>query len=117
MAIRGRSAALNRLNREVSRIRGRTLESMLKVAILARSESQRRTPVDEGNLRASHYVSSNRSEREPVVEVGCTANYAVYVHENLTARHTVGEAKFLENAVASLEGRILSIIRSGARIR
>ena len=117
MAIRGRGAALRKLNREVSRVRGRTLQSMLKAAILVRSESQRRTPVDEGNLRASHYVSSNNSERNPIVEVGCTANYAVYVHENLTARHTVGEAKFLENAIASLQGRILSIIRGGARIR
>lgn len=30
--------------------------------------------------------------------IGFTAPYAVYVHENLNARHTNGEAKFLENA-------------------
>lgn len=74
--------------------------------------AKRLTPVDEGNLRASGHVqlpeispgkvsvemgfggpagSGNRGESNPE-EVG----YAVRVHEDLTARHPVGQAKYLE---------------------
>jgi len=60
-------------------------------------------PVDTGALRASGHVQA------PVVDGsrisvtlgfgGPAAPYAVYVHENLTAHHPVGQAKFLERAV------------------
>ena len=30
---------------------------------------------------------------------GPAADYAIYVHEDLSAHHPVGEAKYLENAV------------------
>lgn len=40
-------------------------------------------------------VWTNRSN----VEVGYSAYYAVYVHEDLRANHTNGQAKFLEDAV------------------
>jgi hypothetical protein len=58
------------------------------------------TPVDTGALRASGHV------RRPVVSAqsvsvtlgfgGTAAPYAVYVHEDLTKRHPVGQAKYLE---------------------
>lgn len=34
--------------------------------------------------------------------VGYTASYAIYVHEDLRARHTVGEAKYLEKPARQL---------------
>jgi uncharacterized protein YyaL (SSP411 family) len=40
-----------------------------------------------------------RYKSQPKVVVGYTADYAVYVHENLEAYHSVGQAKFLESAV------------------
>lgn len=39
----------------------------------------------------------NETRRKAVV--GYTAEYAVYVHENLEAFHPVGEAKFLEKPI------------------
>jgi len=37
------------------------------------------------------------------VQVKYTAPYAIYVHEDLTKRHPVGQAKFLEEAVRRKE--------------
>ena len=66
------------------------------------TESQRRTPVDTGALRASHSVSV-QSDSDGVTGTisvgGVAAPYAVEVHENLDAYHPVGQAKFLESTL------------------
>ena len=66
------------------------------------TESQRRTPVDTGALRASHSVSV-QSDSDGVTGTisvgGVAAPYAVAVHENLDAFHPVGQAKFLESTL------------------
>lgn len=74
--------------------------------------AKRITPVDEGVLRSSGHVRLPVREGSTiVVECGFggpagTGNqgetqdedvgYAVFVHEDLTAHHTVGQAKYLE---------------------
>jgi hypothetical protein len=40
------------------------------------------------------------------VIVGYSAYYAIYVHEDLTKNHKVGEAKFLENAAKVMENTL-----------
>lgn len=47
------------------------------------------------------------------VIVGYTQAYAVYVHENLTARHPVGQAKYLEQPARQLssDGTLGRIVR------
>ena len=78
------------------------------------TEAKRLTPVDEGVLRASGHVQLPEETADGGVEVragfggpagsgnqGGETNekdvgYAVYVHEDLTARHPVGQAKYLE---------------------
>jgi hypothetical protein len=68
------------------------------------TEVRRRTPVDDGHLRASV------REEGPVMESSSvtvaivagdplTREYAIPVHENLDALHPVGQAKFLESVV------------------
>ena len=47
--------------------------------------------------------------------VGYTAPYAVYVHENLTARHPVGQAKFLEQPAREHADEIAAIIMRALR--
>lgn len=42
--------------------------------------------------------------------VGYTTSYAIYVHEDLEAAHTVGQAKFLEQPARTLRPEIVSII-------
>lgn len=57
-------------------------------------------PVDTGALRASGYVAPPViGEMQASVELGFggpAAEYAVIVHEDLTKRHKVGQAKYLE---------------------
>lgn len=91
------------------------------------TDAKRQTPVDQGPLRASGHVE------EPVIDgstvsvtvgfggpagIGNHENetndkdvgYAVYVHEDLTARHDDGNAKYLENPALersrTMEGRL-----------
>ena len=57
-------------------------------------EAQRRCPVDTGYLKAHWMIRASRG----VWFIIFTADYAIYVHENLNVYHPIGEAKFLENA-------------------
>lgn len=45
-------------------------------------------------------------------DVGFTASYALYVHEDLNAYHKVGQAKFLEVPARELRGDLSNIIVS-----
>ena len=76
------------------------------LAIIA--DAVKRTPVDFGRLRASHYVTRPEpSTRGPRLELGFGTDYAVPVHENLQARHVVGEARFLKRAIDAASGSFL----------
>lgn len=88
--------------------------------------AKRLTPVDEGVLRASGHVLKPTWQATTITvkfgfggpagagNVGGSnpekVGYAVYVHEDLTARHTVGQAKYLEVPMnqrkASMSARI-----------
>lgn len=73
------------------------------------------TPVDTGRLRGSHYVAP--PQRDPqdgvdTVEVGFGTQYGAFVHENVNADFTVGEAEFLRTAVtAAIAGMAARIAR------
>ena len=57
-------------------------------------------PVDTGALKNSGHVKPPRVEGDRVIVEcgfgGAAAPYAIYVHEDLSAHHPVGEAKYLE---------------------
>jgi hypothetical protein len=86
-------------------------------------EVKRRTPVDEGELRASiHvqgpfivYLKGRRVIYGNVVAGGPSAPYAIYVHEDLDAQHKVGQAKFLESWL--LESRPNMAARVARRVQ
>ena len=64
-------------------------------------ECKRRTPIDTGDL-VNTVVTFGPEFRGNQVMAGTKAgggrvDYAVYVHENLEARHPVGQAKFIES--------------------
>lgn len=81
------------------------LQDALSAAIYQESlevaaEAKKRTPVDTGRLRATGYAAPPvETMRGPEGEVGFGTNYAVYVHEALSAFHRVGGPKFLESVV------------------
>lgn len=60
-----------------------------KAGLYLLRESQRLVPIQTGNLRGSGFVrrQPGTSGLQTVVLVGYTAEYAIYVHENLDAYH------------------------------
>jgi hypothetical protein len=49
------------------------------------------------------------------VYVGYTANYAIFVHENLEAKHPVGKAKFLEAPARAMRKELSENIKTAMR--
>lgn len=60
---------------------------------------------------ASKYFESPQAIRGESVIVGYTANYALYVHENKEAKHTAGQAKYLEQPARKLGHELAVIVR------
>lgn len=104
---------LRGLRARPDRIKQATKAALYQEAEELMTAAKRLTPVDEGNLRASGHVQLPVESATGVSvtlgfggpagagNVGGEANtadvgYAVYVHEDLTARHPVGQAKYLE---------------------
>ena len=87
-------------------------------------------PVDQGNLRASSFTRASGRGFNTEVRVGYTAEYAVYVHENLDAAHGAeynakyGEglrgnnqqAKFLEQPARQYAAQIGDLVREEAKV-
>lgn len=58
--------------------------------------SQKEVPVDRGRLRATGFVTlPEKLAKGMEVTLGYGTNYAIFVHEDLEASHTVGKAKYL----------------------
>ena len=112
-----RNKVLKALNKEIRAIEGRTKEGMAVAAHFVRRKSREGTPVDTGNLKGGHYVALGENRHGVVAEIGVTAKYAVYVHENLEANFTIGRAKFLEEAVVENKERIVKMITDRSRIK
>lgn len=108
------TTVLRNMVREIPDVVAAAMQSELEVEA---TESQRRTPVDTGALRASHQVSVEAKPGEVVGTItvgGVAAPYALYVHENLDAYHPVGQAKFLESTLVESTPHLAS--RIGKRI-
>lgn len=89
------------------------VRGLKRAGLLVQGDAQKLTPVDEGNLRGSAYTELVGTL---TVQVGYTAEYAPHVHEDLQARHTVGEAKFLEKSVQQNAGDVLKILHEEMKI-
>ncbi len=105
---------LKNLNKEIKKIKGRSMAGLAAAALLVKGEAQKNTPVDTGNLKNSAYTKLNK-ERE-YAEVGYTAFYAPFVHE-IDKNYIVGSWKFLAKALYDNTKRILTIISNRATIR
>jgi hypothetical protein len=132
MSLEGLDNVLREIDAQIKDIDGATLDGLLDAGLqVQRSAQQRLRPsVVTGNLRASAYtrksgqfVRLDPSAIEPEknvsdpsgdiegVEVGFTAKYAIFAHENLEGNRA---PKFLENAVSENRDGILEIIRKRA---
>lgn len=99
------------LSKKIREIEGATVTGLYKAGLMIEREAIERTPKDTGNLRNS--FKTIRHEKD--VEIKNTADYALKVHEDLQARHLIGEAKYLENAIKAKTGDALKIIADNAR--
>lgn len=87
--------------------------------IMARSKASY-VPVDTGALRASGQVTGpaiSGTQASVVLGYGnSSVKYALIQHENLSYKHTVGQAKYLEQpvneALAGMPGRLATRIRA-----
>jgi len=94
--------------------------SMAVTLLNVRNESMANTPVDTGNLRASHHTKKTKATPDGVSgEVWNSANYATYVHEKTWVKHPTGRAKFLEYAIQSSKAKtkrnVATILRKTLR--
>lgn len=84
-------------------IRREAVAGLYQVAEEEMAEAKRRVPVDTGALASSGYVTEPR-EAGNDVNIGLgfggpAAPYALVVHEDLSAFHEVGQAKYLESTL------------------
>lgn len=81
MSLKGIEKVVSNLNREIAKIEKRSARGLTVAALRVRRDSQKKTPVDEGNLRASAFTETFKASKGPAAVVGYTAEYALWVHE------------------------------------
>jgi len=116
MVMLARVTGMSRILRNLKRFDGNlgiAFERGLKKAgLFLQRESQKIVPVDTSALKNSAFTRAEGKGFETDVTVGYTQNYAVYVHENMDARHKPGkQAKFLEQPMNERKNEILAIIK------
>ena len=88
---------------------------LMKAGRFLQRESQKVVPVDTSNLKAgADTVNAGGKGFLADIVVFFRAVYAVFVHENLEARHKLGKrAKFLESIAREKKSEIFKIIAKG----
>lgn len=93
-------ASLQQVIRDLPGIVGPALRAESEIEA---TEAKLRTPVNTGVLRNSIHVEGpyQRGQRIScdIVAGGAAAEYAIIVHEDLEAHHTVGQAKYIESVI------------------
>lgn len=130
VTVEGFDEVMRNLNREIDAVPEKTMAGLMAGGLTIQASAQRKVPVEHGNLRASAYTRKDMGGAL-AVEVGFTAAYAVYVHENLEQRlagqprpsglgvYWGGQAdsgpKFLSRAVTETSSRVLDLVAAYAR--
>lgn len=89
---------------------------LLRAGLFLQRESQKIVPIDTNALRASAATRIEGSGLESSVIVSYGTEYAVYVHEDLNARHKPGKtAKFLTRPLHEKKKQIQAIVLKAAQ--
>lgn len=103
VTLKGTEALRAKLQNLAARMPTAVGDALYQEAQIEMTEAKRRTPVDTGALRASGMVHQPQMLGRDIsvaLTFGSVAiGYAVRVHEDLDAFHTVGQAKFLESTL------------------
>lgn len=107
--VTGLNKVLGNMGRQSSEILAKQKRALKKGGLFVQRESMKLVPVRTGNLRGSAFT---RQDGDNDVLVGYTANYAVFVHEDLNATHKPGKtAKFLERVIREKKLEIIEVIK------
>ena len=125
--VEGLDTVMRNLNAEIGGIKDRSMAGLLAAGLTVQGESQKRVPVEYGNMRAGAYTQKAQDD-ENYVEVGYQAAYAPFVHENMEMKlkgqprpsglgtyWNPGGPKFLESAVRDLTKKIVDTVAAYAR--
>ena len=132
MKLLGTTKVTNNLNKQLARYNANSIVALQAAVAFIRADMEVTPPlipVDFGNLRASWFTESIKNLQAcNAVIFGFSANYAIYVHENIDADFTSTRIrykpkrvytprkgagpKFLEAALKRNTATILQIIKS-----
>lgn len=116
--IGGMEAQLERLRKEIGP-KALAVGMYAAANVVLNDAKDDKVPVDFGTLKGSGYVTlPDPNDRIPIIEIGfggAAKDYAENVHEDLEAFHEVGQAKYLEAAMAENFGRLTGIIATKGR--
>jgi len=94
-----------------SHIDAKLPKALLTAGLFIQRESQKIVPVDTDVLRPSADTRMDPINSKPSVIVVYTTGYAIYVHEDMEARHSPGkQAKFLEQPLREKRKRVIEIV-------
>jgi len=116
MAIKGTARVIQNMSNRVRSIERRTVAGMWKAGLIVRQRSMQLTPVDTGNLKGSTFMHSATIKNMPVVKIGYTASYAMYVHEIPMKHKSPTQWKFLETALKEKRANVLAILHRSGRL-
>lgn len=118
----GRRKVEDKVKAAIENRRLRIVSGLMEIGLLVQGKAQTMVPVEYGILRASAYTRRSM-ENELQVEVGFSADYALYVHENMQVHAgdprpsgigvfwgPAGEPKYLEKARNIVYPNIKSIM-------
>jgi hypothetical protein len=110
--ISGVNTVINNLRRSRRVLGDRVSVGLRKGALFLQRKSQEIVPVDLNNLRPSAFTRNVGGKGfQTDMVVGYTADYAVYVHEDLEAKHKPGKkAKYLEGPAMEFKDDIIKVI-------
>lgn len=91
-------------------------KGLYRGGLFLQRESQLIVPVDTSALKNSANTRLTGQGLSSAAVVSYSTEYAVYVHEDLEARHKPGKAaKFLEKPLREKRGRIMEIVEEGIK--
>lgn len=130
--VKGLDKTLKNLNKRIDAIPNKSMKGLLTGGLIVQRDAQKHVPVEFGVLRQSAFTRKARNDKEvKAVEVGFTAAYAMFVHENLEMRlkgkprpsgkgvywGPQGEARFLANSVTRNEEEIVRRVAEASEIK
>lgn len=109
--LRNTSRFINRLQK-IQKGYGKRLNKALgDAAETILNESNQLIPIDTGKLKSSGKVEKSKDRAMVIYD----EDYAIYVHEDMEARHKRGQAKFLALAVVKKKNEIAKDIANELR--